>query len=122
MRDWPDYEKRLALVKSWLGQLNFVRAKAIVRAQRRLDTNRRTKRDQNLAIEHWENLGNAWEEKIDRCLRGDPLDEIMGKLKVATSMPPSTKHSARYALHQERLAKKRARRKRAREREANKEN
>lgn len=56
-------------------------------------------------------------DKIERCLAGEPLDQVKGKVKVATSMPPSTKHSARYHIHQERLQKKRAKRRAKRARE-----
>lgn len=89
IKDLPDYEKRVQLIKSWLGQRNFCIAKAIPRAQRRIDTNRRVKRNQTLCIEHWAELAKTWENKIQLCLEGYPLEEIKGKLKTKTSMPPS---------------------------------
>lgn len=123
IKELEDFSERLALLKSYIGQRSSINARFIPRAQRRIDTNRRVKRDQHLAIEHWKALDAGWEEKIQKVLAGLPLEEVKGKVDTRGSkMPPSTKHSARYALHQERLAKKRARRKRAREREANKEN
>lgn len=122
IKDLPDYEERVQLLKSYIGQRTYLCAKAIPRAVKRIETNRRVKRPQDKCIEHYQNLDKAWEEKIQLILQGAPLEEVKGKLKVPTSMPASTKHSARYHIHQERLAKKRARRKRAREREANKGN
>lgn len=107
----PDYQERLQLIKSYLGQWNYLVAKAIPRSERRIETNRRVKRPQDKCIEHYQNLAQGWMDKINLCLAGAPLNEVKGKVKVATSMPPSTHHSARYHIHQERLAKKRARRK-----------
>lgn len=121
IQNLPDYDERLNLIKSWLGQFNFINAKAVPRAQRRIDTNRRVKRDQAKCIEHWENLAKGWEDKIERCLAGEPLDQVKGKVKVETSMPPSMRHSKRYALHQQRLNKKRAKRRAKREAEKQKE-
>lgn len=115
IKDRSDYPERLQLIRSWLGQLNFCVCKAAPRAQKRIDTNRRVKRDQHLCLNHWCNLALAWEDKINRCLEGEPLETIKGKVKVETSMPPSMKHSARYHIHQERLNKKRAKRRQKRE-------
>lgn len=116
-----DYPERLQLVKSWLGQWNYLECKAIERSQRRIDTNRRVKRDQHKCIEHYENLRDAWMDKIERCLAGEPLDQVKGKVKTETSMPPSMRHSKRYALHQQRLNKKRAKRRAKREAQKQKE-
>lgn len=117
IRELPDYDKREQLVKSYLGQINYLVAKAIPRSEHRIETNRRVKRPQDKCIEHYQNLAKGWEDKIDLCLAGAPLSEVKGKVKTTTSMPESMHHSKRYALHQQRLAKKRARRKAKRERE-----
>lgn len=119
IKDLPDYEERVQLLKSYIGQRTYLCAKAIPRAARRIETNRRVKRPQDQCIEHYKALDAGWEKKIQMVLAGLPLDLVKGKVDTGgSSMPASTRHSARYHIHQERLAKKRARRKRAREREA----
>lgn len=86
----PDYERRINLVKGYLGQVNYINAKRIPREERRRDTHRRTKRDPQLSINHFEAVCAAWEERIERVLRGDPLEDFVGKsLKVDVPSPPS---------------------------------
>lgn len=120
--DLSDYEERVQLLKSYIGQRTFINAKAIPRAQRRIDTNRRVKRPQDKCIEHWKVLDAGWEKKIQMVLAGVPLEHVKGKVETnGSSMPASTKHSARYHVHQERLSKKRAKRKAKREAEKAKE-
>lgn len=85
-----DYERRLGLIKGYLGQINYINAKRIPRETRRRDTNRRTKRDPQLQIYHFEAVCKAWEERIERVLSGEPLENFVGKsLKVDVPSPPS---------------------------------
>lgn len=114
----PDYEKRVNLVKSYLGQWNYCICKRVEQNIKRRDTHRRVKRDPDLMIQHAYDLADAWQERIDRVLSGEPLENFVGKkLECKSENPPSMHHSKRYALHQQRLAKKRARRKAKRERD-----
>lgn len=113
-----DYEERIRLLKSYIGQRTFINAKSIPRAQRRIDTNRRVKRPQDKCIEHWKALDAGWEKKIQMVLAGIPLDEVKGKVDTGgSSMPASTKHSARHAKYVAQMNKKRGKRKAKRERE-----
>lgn len=112
IKDLPDYEARVQLLKSYIGQKSAINAKFIPRAQRRIDTNRRVKRPQDKCIEHWKALSAGWEKKIQMVLAGAPLDEVKGKVDTnGSSMPASTKHSARHAKYVAQMNKKRAKRK-----------
>lgn len=82
IRGLPDENERIGLIKSWLGQRNWCIAKAIPRSERRIATHRRVKRDQHELIKHYNELAVAWEDKIARCLAGEPLEDIKGKIKI----------------------------------------
>lgn len=122
IKNMDDFDKRYNLVKSYLGQWNYCICKRVEQNIKRRDTHRRVKRDPDLMIQHAYDLADAWQERIDRVLSGEPLENFVGKkLECKSKNPLSMKHSARYHIHQERLNKKRAKRKAKRLAEAQKE-
>lgn len=73
-----DQEKREQLIKSYEGQITYLH-KRIERDKRRIATNRRVKRDPADDIIHSEWLIEKWQERIDMCRNGVPLEEFVGK-------------------------------------------
>lgn len=63
IRNLSDYEKRVALIQSWQGQINYCRKKKV-------------------KDPYFELLEQEWQKKIDLCLAGVPLNECQGKVKV----------------------------------------
>lgn len=79
----PDFAKRVALVKSWAGQIN-----------RCLKKDAKDPYFGELAVE--------WQRKIDKCLNGDPLSECQGKVKVKGRKPFTKKQRLAYKAEQKR--------------------
>lgn len=61
---YPDYQVRLGLFRSWLGQADKCQRKA------------------KLQDPYYEKLGLAWLEKCEKLLEGIPVEEVKGKVKV----------------------------------------
>lgn len=65
-----DIEKREQLIKGYEGQIRYL--------QKRIQKNRRTKRDPDKDTAHCHLLIEKWQERIDKCKNGEPLD-FLGK-------------------------------------------
>lgn len=78
-----DYEKRVALIKSWNGQVNKCRRKAV-------------------KDPYYDRLADEWQKKIDGCLAGLPLSEVQGKVKVRDGKPMTGKQRIKYKKEQKR--------------------
>lgn len=70
--DFPDSDKRIQLVKSWLGQRNKCIRKSWTKSKFKSEQYKK----------HFVNLAYAWEDKIIRCLNGESLSTVQGKVKV----------------------------------------
>lgn len=81
IKNLPDYNKRVNLIKSWAGQIN-----------RCLKKNSKDPYFGQLALE--------WQKKIDKCLNGDPLGECQGKVKVNGKKPFTKKQRLAYKAEQ----------------------
>lgn len=82
----PDYEKRVALIKSWQGQINRCLKKK--------------EKDPYFGF-----LAEEWQKKIDKCLAGLPLSEVQGKVKVKGKRPFTKKERVAYKKMKKEQAK-----------------
>lgn len=76
-RIYPDWEKREALIKGYEGQIRYC-DKRIAKAERDKAKHRRVKKDPDKVIAQMEFNKRQWQERIDRCKSGAPLD-FLGK-------------------------------------------
>lgn len=72
-----DIEKRENLIKSYEGQIRYLH-KRIEKNKRNKEKNRRVKRDPDKDTAHCYWLIEKWQERIDKCKSGAPLD-FLGK-------------------------------------------
>ena len=72
-----DIEKREQLIKGYEGQIRYLQ-KRIQKNANNKAKNRRTKRDPVKDTEHCYLLIEKWQERIDKCKNGEPLD-FLGK-------------------------------------------
>lgn len=73
LRKYPDYEKRLGLFRSWLGQAD------------------KCQRKSKLQDPYYEALGLQWLAKCEKLLEGVPVEEVKGKVRVVGKKPMSKK-------------------------------
>lgn len=73
IRNLPDFQERVNLCKSWVGQAEKCQRKG------------------HLQDEYYFALGQAWMEKVNKLLEGYPLEECKGKIKVKGAKPMSKK-------------------------------
>lgn len=76
-RVMTEEEHRVALIKGYEGQIRYC-YKRIAKDERNIAKKRRVKRDPYKDIEHCKWLIDKWQERIDKCKNGEPLD-FLGK-------------------------------------------
>lgn len=77
IKNLPDYEKRVNLIKSWEGQ--------------RLRCLKKEAKDP-----YFGELAKEWQKKINRCLSSEPLSQVQGKVKVKGKKPFTKKQRVAY--------------------------
>lgn len=81
IKSLSDYEKRVALIQSWQGQIDYCQKKKV-------------------KDPYFELLAQEWQKKIDLCLSGAPLSECQGKVKVKDKKPMTKKQRVAYKKEQ----------------------
>lgn len=81
IKNLSDYEKRVALIQSWQGQINYCQKK-------------------KAKDPYFEFLAQEWQKKIDLCLAGAPLSECQGEVKVKGKKPMTKKQRIAYKKEQ----------------------
>lgn len=78
-REFPDWEKREALIKGYEGQVRYC-DKRITKAEQDKAKHRRVKKDPDAVIAQMEFNKAQWLKRIEKCKTGAPLDFLGKKL------------------------------------------